>query len=128
MKRWQATVDQLANSLPREGRGKPADLVTEPLLQLLRGGFREAEGLLKPPPQDAFLTLEGWICWCIYPYLGQGFAWREEQVRYVLQWSGIGDEQTPVPWLELRQVLPKVQKHFLSLPASSDKKEKATPP
>jgi len=121
MERWQATARQLADGLPREDRGRPADLIKEPVRQLLRGGFREAEYLLMPP-RDAFLTVGGRVCWFVYPHSGEGAAEREKHVRFVLRWAGVGDEQAPAPWLELRRVLPAVREFFLALAPTSEKK------
>jgi hypothetical protein len=114
LQRWQATARELAQALPREGENWIAALVEEPVLRLLQDGYSDEGCFLRPPP-DPFELVGGRLCWHIYPYLGQGAADREEQVRIVLRRAGAGDERAAAPWVELRRVLPAVKKSFLAV-------------
>jgi hypothetical protein len=104
LKRWQATARELAQALPREGENRTAALVEEPVLRLLQDGYPDGGCFLRPPP-DPFELAGDRLCWRIYPFLGQGAAEREKQVRIVLRRAGAGDERAAAPWVELRRVL-----------------------
>jgi hypothetical protein len=119
--RWKRAVRQPRRAVPRTGR-----CLSTPHTETLRNACAAAApgcgDFLGDSPSECFSQVGGTICWHIYPYTDQGVAEREEQVRFVLRWAGVGEELAAAPWVELRRVLPAVEDIYVRRTPMSDKK------
>src|SRR5262245_42539645 len=97
--RWKRAVRLMRRAVPRAGRCQSTPH-TETIRNACSAAAPGCGDFLVDSPSECFSRISGRICWHIYPYFGQGVAEREEQVRFVLRWAGVGDERAVAPWLE----------------------------
>jgi hypothetical protein len=118
---WKRAVWHLRRAVPRASRGQSTPH-TETLRNACAAAAPGCGDFLGDSPSECFSWVGGTICWHIYPYWGQGAAEREDQVRFVLRWAGVSDDQAAAPWVELRRVLPAVEDIYVGRTPLSDKK------
>jgi hypothetical protein len=119
--KWRRAVRLLRRAVLRAGRCHSTPH-TDTLRKACAAAAPGCGDFLGDSPSECFSRVSDTICWHIYPYFGQGVGEREEQVRFVLRWAGVGDERAAAPWVELRRVLPAVEDRYVACTPMSDKK------